>query len=111
MYIPTWVNLNTAYTTLGYVGSTLLILSFLAQMISICKEGNTKNISYIFILLQFIVNILYVTYDISKSAWPLLVGNATIAFLLVIMAVQKFYYDRQIDINIKKDYDKLYDQL
>lgn len=77
---------------IGYVGSSLLIISFLAQLIAIYRSKDVKNISYIFVILQFFVNVMFFIYDYSIWSIPLMIGNGTISILLMIMFAQKIYY-------------------
>lgn len=79
-------------TILGYIGSGLLIISFIAQLLIIYWTKNVESISHVFITLQFIVNVTYFIYDISINSIPLMIGNGTIAILLIFMYAQKIYY-------------------
>lgn len=80
---------------IGYVGSVLLIISFLAQLYSIYVSKEVDNISYTFVLLQLIVNIMFVIYNISIWSIPMILGNGSITILLIVMAGQKLYYSKK----------------
>lgn len=77
---------------LGWVGCILLIISFLAQLYSIQRTKQVNNISYLFILLQLIVNLMFFTYDLYIMSYPLIIGNGSVAILLVVMSLQKFLF-------------------
>jgi uncharacterized protein with PQ loop repeat len=92
--------LTTLTPYIGYGGSILLIISFLAQMYLIYQNKQVENISYVFIILQLLVNIVYVIYDILIESYPLVLGNGSISILLILMAFQKYYYTK---INNSRD--------
>lgn len=77
---------------IGYLGSFLVILSFLYQIYTIYQNKSAKDISFIFIYLQLIVNIMFTIYDISILSYPLLMGNGTASLLLIIILTQKYFY-------------------
>ena len=77
---------------LGYTGSILLIISFLAQIYSIHKSKKADNISHVFLLLQLLVNIMFLIYDISIVSYPFILSNGSVSFLLICMWGQKYYY-------------------
>jgi uncharacterized protein with PQ loop repeat len=77
---------------IGYVGSTLLALSMMAQIRAYYFSKDVTTLSYGFIFFQFVVNIMYLIYNISVMALPVLVGNALMIFFLLIMLGQKYYY-------------------
>lgn len=79
---------------IGYTSTFLLIVSFSFELYQNYKYQKA-NITYGFIILQFSVNILQLIYNIYMSAIPLIIGNASIAFMTFILAGQKYYYDRQ----------------
>lgn len=79
---------------IGYTGCALLIISFLFQLHSIYRSKKVDNLSYVFILLQLLVNIMFLIYDIFIWTMPFMISNGSIAFLLTVMAGQKYYYTR-----------------
>jgi uncharacterized protein with PQ loop repeat len=87
---------------LGWTGSVLLIISFLSQLYSIQRSGQVDNISYIFILLQLVVNLMFFIYDIYIWSYPLMVSNGTVAFLLVVMSIQKIYFTSRNRTDVNK---------
>lgn len=83
---------------IGYTGAVLLIISFLAQLYSIYKIKTVDNLSYVFILLQLLVNIMFFIYDISIGSIPLIISNGSVAILLTVMVGQKYYYTHYNEI-------------
>ena len=84
-----------AYTDIiGYTGSILCIASFVSQLYIVYTHKSANDVSYLFILLQITVNVLYTTYDVIIESIPLFVGNATLIILLFVLIGQKYYYGR-----------------
>jgi uncharacterized protein with PQ loop repeat len=79
----------------GYTATALCIASFLFQMYQIHKNRSAKDVSYGFIILQLLVNVLYTIYNIYNLNVPILINNATISVLTVIMLGQKYYFAKQ----------------
>lgn len=77
----------------GYVATSLCISSFLFQMYKIYSNQSARDVSYGFVILQFIVNVLYVIYNAPSKSIPLLLNNGTLSALLLCMMGQKYYYD------------------
>ena len=82
-----WIDL------VGYVGSGLCIGSFLFQMYTVHTNRTANDISWGFIVLQLLVNVLYSIYNIVILNVPLLVGNGTLVLLLLFLSGQKYYFD------------------
>lgn len=82
-----WIDL------VGYVGSFLCIGSFLFQMYTVHTNRTANDVSWGFIVLQLLVNLLYSIYNIVILNVPLLVGNGTLVLLLLFLTGQKYYFD------------------
>ena len=58
---------------IGYVGGTLLNITFIPQIYKTFKTKQTDDISLIFMVLQVITSILYVVYSFILNETPLIV--------------------------------------
>lgn len=77
---------------IGSVATVLLVLSMLAQLRVYYVSKDVTTMSYGFIFFQMAVNVLYLIYNLSVLAWPVLVGNMFMIVLLLAMLGQKYYY-------------------
>ena len=79
----------------GYTAALLLLSSFLFQIWTLYYTKNGDNLSYMFLLLQLIVNVMFFIYDIMISSIPLIISNGGATILLVVLIIQKFCYNKQ----------------
>lgn len=77
------------------IASVIVVTSFLYQSYGIYLCKSAEQISWVFILLQLLVNIMYIYYDIYNQAWTLLLANGPIVIILIVIFLQKKYYSRQ----------------
>lgn len=85
-------NKETIMSFLMYIGGAILVISFLTQNYAIFKNKSAVDIAYLFIILQLVVNVLYVSYAAVFLLYPIMITNSIITILLVIMFFQKIYY-------------------
>ncbi len=79
----------------GYIGAVLLLSSFLFQIWTLYYTKNADNLSYMFLCLQLIVNVMFLIYDIMISSIPLIISNGGATVLLVILIIQKYCYAKK----------------
>ena len=77
----------------GYTGTFLCVSSFLFQIYLVFKNKSTKDISYGFIVLQLLVNVLFTVYNSVIFNLPILLNNGIMTFLAIVLLFQKLYYD------------------
>lgn len=77
----------------GYTGTFLCISSFLFQIYQVFKNKSAKDVSYGFIIFQLLVNILFTIYNSIVFNLPLLINNSSLTGLILILLLQKIYYD------------------
>lgn len=83
---------ETIVTIIMSIGGFLLVVSFISQNYKIFKNKSALDISYLFVLLQIIVDIIYVSYAAIFLLYPILITNSIITLLLLVMFSQKIYY-------------------
>ena len=79
----------------GYIGATLLLSSFLFQIWTLYLTKTGDSLSYMFLLLQLVVNIMFLIYDIMISSLPLIISNGGAVLLISIIIAQKYLYSKQ----------------
>lgn len=77
------------------IASCLVVISFFWQIIQVYRLKSADQIPWVFIVLQFIVNIMYAYYDIVHKAWTLMIANFPLVILLIFLSCQKIYYERR----------------
>ncbi len=84
----------------GFTGGILSILSFSFQLYKIYQDRSTKDLSYLFILFQFLVNLLNAIYGFLIESYPLIICNTIITILVGVLASIKYYIERNISNKI-----------
>lgn len=78
----------------GYIGAILLPITLLPQLYLTYKTKKVEDISYIFICLQIITCIFFLTFSILGDVKPILVANVLVLFELLILAFFKLKYSK-----------------
>jgi uncharacterized protein with PQ loop repeat len=86
------MDLTTIATIIGWTGSILLILSMVAQIRSYYLSKDVSTMSTAFVGFQLGVNVMFVIYNTAVMSVPLIFGNTSMIFLLLVMLGQKYYY-------------------
>jgi MtN3 and saliva related transmembrane protein len=83
----------------GYLGSLLLAVNSVPQVIKSYKTKSTKDISYAyqcFILSGLILNTIYSVYH---NILPIIIGNFIEFILMFLLLLQKKHYDKQSNLD------------
>ena len=78
----------------GYLGAILLPITLLPQLYLTYKTKKVEDISYIFIGLQILTCIFFLTFSILGNVKPILVANVLVLFELLILAFFKTKYSK-----------------
>lgn len=106
----TWANniphIDLISDILFYTGGTILLIGMLPFIYQIWKNKRATDVTYIYLITQIIVNIMFVIYAIIRVLWPMLYTNGGMTIILIIMGVLKVYYEcRAQPIDIDLGYD------
>jgi len=76
----------------GYMGSILLPITLLPQLYLTYKTKKVNDISYLFICLQIITCICFLTYGILLEEIPLIIANSVVLVqLLILLSFKKVF--------------------
>ena len=79
-------------TIVGYIGGTLLNITFIPQIYRTYKTKQTEDISLLFMVLQFITSIFCLTYSILLRENPLIISNSILFVQITMLFVGKILY-------------------
>lgn len=77
---------------LGYIATTLSIISFLPQVIKIIKTKSTKDLSLMMYLILAFNQILWLIYAMFINSRPLIIGNSILFLLCSVILIYKLRY-------------------
>ena len=83
---------NQTRTIIGYIGGTLLNITFIPQIYKTYKTKHTEDISLIFMVLQNITCIFCLIYAIFLNENPLIVSNSVLLFELLLLLYGKIHF-------------------
>lgn len=78
-------------STIGYIGSILLALCGLPQAFMSIRQGHSRGISVLFLIMWTLGEILTLVYIIPKSDAPLLINYLSNLIFLAIIWKYKIY--------------------
>jgi len=79
----------------GYIGSFLLIISLLPQVIKTYKIKNVKALSIPFILLQILTCCFMLTYTSLNKDYPLIIANICLLIQFTFLLILIYLYSRK----------------
>lgn len=79
-------------TVIGLVAGTFTTISFLPQLIRVCKTRSTRDISLWMFLLFTIGVLLWLIYGIYLLQWPVILSNLLTLISAVIILMFKLKY-------------------
>ena len=81
--------------TLGFIGTFILGITLFPQVYKTFTEKQAKNLSLVYLILQFSANIIFIIYGYLINSWPVLVSNSIVSLcsILLIYAKLKFKED------------------
>ena len=83
---------NETITIIGYVGGTLLNITFIPQIYKTFKTKKTDDISIYFMCLQIITSIFCLTYSILLDENPLIISNSILLCEILALFIGKIMY-------------------
>ena len=81
------------YDILGYIGTFLIIISLVPQLIKTYREKKVDNISILFPLIQVIAGLCMIPYGIYLKSLQIIVINVGMLCSALILIGQIFYYN------------------
>ena len=79
-------------TIIGYIGGTLLNITFIPQIYKTFKTKQTEDISLLFMIMQFITSIFCLTYSILLGENPLIISNSILFVQISLLFTGKILY-------------------
>lgn len=78
----------------GYIAGALLIISFIPQIVKILMLKSAKEISLWFIIVQLLVNAMFITYGVLSDAKPIYIPSCILTIEKILILVLKYYFYR-----------------
>jgi len=76
----------------GYIAGLLLVISFIPQIIKIIQLKSAEEISIWFLIVQFVVNIMLITYGVFLEEMPIYLPSGVLLVEKFAIIVLKYYY-------------------
>jgi len=86
---------------IGYIGSAMLICSFIPQIFKTHKTKKAEDISSFTILFQIATCIFTFCYGVIINANPIIVANAVVLFQLFYLLYASIYYVKKKENHFK----------
>ena len=80
--------------TIGYVAAIFLSILFIPQVVKTYRTKNVQGISLIFLILEVITCILFITYGILIKDIPVIVANCTALLCNILLIVAKLTFNK-----------------
>jgi MtN3 and saliva related transmembrane protein len=77
---------------LGYIGMVFLTITLIPQLIKVYKTKKANDLSYIFIFMNFLTCMCFLSYGIILNETPLIIANTIVLFQTAILTFLKFRY-------------------
>ena len=77
---------------IGYLATFFLVITLIPQLFHTIKTKKVDDISYVFITLQIITCLLFLTYGIMIYKNPLIVANSIVLFQVLLFLILKIRY-------------------
>lgn len=77
-----------------YVAAIFLSVLFIPQVVKTYRKKNVQGISLIFLILEVITCILFITYGILIKAIPVIVANCTALLCNILLMVAKLTFNK-----------------
>ena len=78
---------------LGYAGVVFSSLLFVPQLIHMCQNKKTKDVSYFFLALALITYIIWTIYGVSDNSPPIILSSVIAMLLTILMTATKIFYE------------------
>ena len=76
----------------GYVATGLLAITMIPQVYKTFKSKKANELSWIYLILQFIANILFVFYGFGINSLPVIISNCVVAACSSALIGAKMYF-------------------
>ena len=83
-----WLNSDLV----GYVAATLTTSAFIPQALMTWKNKRAEGVSLSMYVILITCVILWLTYGIMLSAWPVIIANIITLFLTIFILAMKIVY-------------------
>lgn len=80
-------HISAAY--IGYVAGILTVLSYVPQVVRVWKTRETKDLSYGMFALLVTASVLWITYGVMSTQWPVIATNVGCGVLNVAILAAK----------------------
>ena len=78
---------------IGYTAGTIIILSFVPQIIKSYKTRSVKDLSLIMLLAIILATILWIVYGFMISSIPVILVNSIYVFVVLFQLYLKMKYE------------------
>ena len=85
---------------IGFSGTALLSITLLPQVIKTYSEKDTRNLSSLFLLLQFLSNIIFIYYGFLIESIPVIASNSIVILCTTSLLLAKVKYKTNDQYNI-----------
>ena len=87
---------------IGYIGSILISITFIPQIVHTYKIKDSSGISKPFIFINMIGTVCMLIYGVYENLVPVIISNSLILFLLLLLTfLICIYRNREISISEK----------
>lgn len=101
------MNFKFIFKSFAFIGSTILILCFIPQILKIYKNKSAKDVSFSWIILSIIGMIFVAIYSLYFKLWEIFFPLIIQIFLYSIIGFCKKYYQLNPVIIIKSVSDTI----
>ena len=77
---------------LGYLGMVLLTITLIPQLVKVYKTKKANDLSYLFILMNFLTCVSFLSYGIILNETPLIIANTLVLMQTGILTFLKYRY-------------------
>ena len=95
-------DIRFASQVVGYIGGVLVVAYNLPQLIKMIRTKSTDDVSMLSLVMQFVLNLIYIAYSILIGELPMLSSECIAAIICISMMVLKRIYDKP---KVVKDYE------
>ena len=78
---------------LGYSGGSLLVITLFPQIYQTYKTKQTRDLSLLFVILQIITCILFLSYGILLKEYPLVIANSIVFLEQLLLLYAKLMFN------------------
>lgn len=91
----------------GYIGSFLISVNLIPQIVRTIQKKSSKNMSYITLWINLLACFFMLIYGYEKNLYPIIISNSVIALSTIILIFLKKYYKtmEQINCTLENNYD------